>query len=48
MPVMPRPKGKTTKIAFKVLGIPLNYDKRRKRRLSQQRRHFGESVRYAK
>jgi hypothetical protein len=27
MPVMPRPKGKATKIAYKILGKPLNMQK---------------------
>lgn len=27
MPVMPRPKGKATKIAYKILGKPVNMQK---------------------
>ena len=47
MPSMPRPKTKPTKIAFKVLGVPVNlqYKRTKDQRKINQRLIFEETVR---
>lgn len=46
MPAMPRVKGKATKIAFAILGKPLNFKKRdKKEQKINQRLLFEETVR---
>jgi len=42
MPAMPRLKGKSTKIAFAILGIPSNMIKDKKNRYIEQRLVFDE------
>lgn len=47
MPSVPRPKGKAKKIAYKLLGIPDNMKKQKKKRNDkiEQRLVFEETIR---
>jgi len=47
MPIAPRPKGKAKKIAYSVLGVPLNLQKRnwKKNEKSEYRLTWEETTR---
>ena len=48
MPAMPRAKCKATKIAYEILGLPMNIDYKKKKSSHRSRRLIYEETRYVK